>query len=252
MKKLILLVLFVIGCDNATEPNVNKTIRGIVVDGEGNTLSDAAILLQYELAQISEGLMRSQMPTTTINFTILTESYVLFWIESICGDTLNILVDGNKNAGSYSITWDSSDGDGNMLVDGVYIASMNYTSIENQETINQKQKISLITNYGNHLEILNGVLGYTGTGSTVQDTFYTYNYHAMTDSEGYFSIPFDCLSFDSGTQMGMDESGNTMGTWEIAYKTKLWIVNEGNPTFTTDWYDVDPNTGLEVTIQAPY
>ena len=53
MKKLLLL--FIVECEeNSTEPKVNKTIRGIVVDSEGNSLSDAAILLQYEMTQISK------------------------------------------------------------------------------------------------------------------------------------------------------------------------------------------------------
>ena len=102
----------------------------------------------------------------------------------------------------------------------------------------------------NHLEMNAGDLGYTRYNSeTQQDTFQTQNYHAMTDIDGYFSISLDCLAFDTGEQIGMDEFYNPTGNWSIPYKTKLWIVHEGDSTFETDWYDVYPNYGLYVEIE---
>ena len=57
-----------------------------------------------------------------------------------------------------------------------------------------------------HLKIFDGNLGFTQHNwETQQDTFYTQNYHAMIDIDGYFSISLDCLAFDSGEQIGMDE-----------------------------------------------
>ena len=98
-----------------------------------------------------------------------------------------------------------------------------------------------------------GDLGYTQYNSeTQQYTFYTQNYHAITDIDGYFSISLDCLAFDTGEQIGMDAVGNPIGNWSIPYKTKLWIVHEGDSTFETDWYDVDPYSGLYINITAPY
>ena len=99
----------------------------------------------------------------------------------------------------------------------------------------------------NYLEMNDGKLG-----NTIQETFYTSNYHAMTELDGYFSIPLDCLAFDSGEHIITNDLGNVIGTWAIPYKTKLWIVHEAHTTFTTDFYDVDPDNGVNIEIIAPY
>ena len=73
-----------------------------------------------------------------------------------------------------------------------------------------------------------------------------HNYHAKTDSNGYFSIPLECLSFNTGEQIGMDEFGNPTGSWEIPNTIKLWIVHEGDSTFVTDWYEINPDIGNNI------
>ena len=166
----------------------------------------------------------------------------------MCGDTVKVLVNANQTAGNYSITWNGDDSNGNTVVDGKYIVHL----ILNDGEWAQSQNILVIWNDYEHLEMVEGQLGYTEiiNEETQQDTFYTHNYHAMTDEDGYFAISLDCLPFGV-EQIGVDESGNPTGTWSIPYKTKLWIVHGSNSTFETEWYDVDSNTGLSVEIQVP-
>ena len=67
----------------------------------------------------------------------------------------------------------------------------------------------------------------------------------MTNSEGYFTAPLNCLSFGLFEYMNMDEFGNFTDGYSISYKTRLWIVHEGDSTFVTDWYDVEPDNGVD-------
>ena len=73
----------------------------------------------------------------------------------------------------------------------------------------------------------------------------------MTDVDGRFSIPLNCLSFGI-EQIGIDEFGNPADNWTIPYRAKLWIVHEGNTMFSTQPYVVDPVNGVYIEITAPY
>ena len=78
-----------------------------------------------------------------------------------------------------------------------------------------------------------------------------HNYHAITDANGRFSIPLDCLSFGVETIGGLDALGNPTGLSEVPYKAKLWIIHDDHPTFSTEFYDVNPDNGIYVNIQLP-
>ena len=48
MKKLLIILLLIVGCEGVIEP-VDNSIRGYVNDSQGNAMSDAAIRLDYIL-----------------------------------------------------------------------------------------------------------------------------------------------------------------------------------------------------------
>ena len=175
------------------------------------------------------------MPTTSISFSILTATHVLIWIEDMCDDTMAVLVDEVLQVGYHQIIWDATG-----VLEGNYKAHL-ITS-----EFNETQNLFLALLSYSNLEMIDGVLI-----QTQQDTSYTHNYHAMTDVDGRFSIPLNCLSFGI-EQMGMDEFLNPTDNWTIPYITKLWIVNEGDAMFSTQPYVVDPVNGVYIEITAPY
>ncbi len=85
-----------------------------------------------------------------------------------------------------------------------------------------------------------------------QPNYIHHNYHAMTDVDGKFSIPLNCLSFGL-EQAGYDEFANFTGdSWTIPYIAKLWVVHEGDAMFSTQPYVVEPEIGVYVEITTPY
>ena len=243
MKKLLFLVL-IVGCEKTIEPEdtiCSNCITGYVRDSEGNALNDAAIILTYDHYNLhNEEMPRLNISSLSITVDITIKTHVLLWIEDMCGDTVNILADEVFEIGSYTIIWDTFDSNGNQVVDGNYFYYLRADIlIISGEFMFQQYDWS-------YLEMNDGKLG-----NTVQDTFYTSNYHAMTELDGYFSIPLDCLAFDSGEHIIKDDLGNVIGTWAIPYKTKLWIVHEGHNTFSTDFYDVDAEKGVYIEVNAP-
>jgi len=272
MKKL-LLILFIVGCEETVEPedvygctvptacnfnadanifdnscenttcsgcmdtlafnyDINATINsgcsygisGQLKDSNGNSVKDAAILLTYDFGQM---IGRTDMPCTSISYTIATGTDVYSWIENMCGDTINVIVDDYHDAGYYSVTWCADDLNGNIVVDGNYKLHM----IADSEK--STQNLFLLQMYFSDLESIEGQ-----------------NYHAMTDADGLFNIPLNCLSFGI-EQIGMDEMGNPTHNWTIPHKTQLWIIHNDYPTFSTDWYDVDPDNGVFLNIEIP-
>ena len=239
MKKLLLIALLIVGCDNSTEPEVvscSNCISGHVKDSQGNAVKDAAILLSYDVSDFMDvNESGRNMPITSISFSIPNATHVLIWIEDMCDDTMAVLVDEVLEAGYHQATW-NADG----MLEGNYKAHL-ITS-----EFNQTQNLLLILLGYFNLIINNGELI-----QTQQDTSIIHDYHAMTDVNGNFSIPLNCLSFGI-EQIGMDEFNNPTDNWTIPYRTKLWIVNEGDAMFSTDWYDVSPDNGVELEITAPY
>ena len=246
MKRLIILLL-IVGCDNSTEP-VDNSIQGYVKDNQGNVVSDAAIIFQYYFPYFDYGyedsLTRS-MPTTVVNFNLENDStHVNLWVETLCGDTVIVLADSIYNKGAYTITWIVTG-----VTEGLYIVH----KVTPEESISQNIMLSILDEDQFNYQFVNGVLGLLMPSNYLQeDTLYNaQGYYVMTNSDGYFSAPLNCLPFGL-EQLGMDEFGNPTDNWSLPYKTRLWIVHEGDSTFSTDWYDVDPDNGVELDITAPY
>ena len=262
MIRRLIILLLIVGCED-TENLYDNSIRGYVVNSVGNPVSNAKIIHTgfYSFNSNWEGeLMNYSTSVSAFNINITSTNHVLFWIEDVCGDTVNILADRIFSEGEHVILWEADDFNKNKVVSGIYYVNSKISEeIKTSKTMVIPMDLSL-------LKIINGELGFSQYSWDDQgDIFYKYNYHALTDQNGYFSIPTKCLEFwveniglqgaiifDETEIMGFDDLGNQTQNWTIPYKTKLWIVHEGDSTYSTDWYDVDPINGVEIEIIVPY
>ena len=60
-------------------------------------------------------------PTTTINFGLKDDGYVLLNIYNIRGQLVRQLADGEKLAGHFSVEWDGRNSSGNIMPSGTYL-----------------------------------------------------------------------------------------------------------------------------------
>jgi len=60
-------------------------------------------------------------PTTTIKYTLQTNSQVTLKIYNVHGQEIRTLVNGNQTAGLKSIVWDGKNNDGQSVSSGVYL-----------------------------------------------------------------------------------------------------------------------------------
>jgi hypothetical protein len=60
-------------------------------------------------------------PTTTIAYSLPERSHVRISVYNILGEHVITLIDGEKSAGSYTITWDGRSGSGNSIATGIYL-----------------------------------------------------------------------------------------------------------------------------------
>ena len=206
---------------NTQEEDCITEIKGYVYNNSGEPLENTAIFLTYEIVPIDR-------PTTTIRFSLPNSGPVSLWVTDFCGDLVKTLIDNEMyEAGTYSVTWDATDNFGNLVVAGEYNWNLEPDSY-----------------YGEAKMFFNGI--YYGDLESIED----YNYHALTDDEGYFSIPIDCLSFGV-IQTMTDEVGNYLGEFIVPYTIKLSAFHEDDGFYESDFYEVNPEEDLELEITIP-
>jgi len=220
--KILCLSVLWFSCDNPTEPEEdNNHIRGYVYNNSGEPVENASIFLTYEVEPISR-------PTLTMTLSIAEASIVNIWITDFCDSIVSNLVDNEMyDAGTYDLTWDATDNIGNQVTNGQYNIYVEAGGLE------ATQSIFLQSMEYNNLESIEG-----------------YNYHGLTDDEGYFSIPIECLSFGV-IQTITFESGNDLGEFIIPHTIKLSIFHEDDGFYESDFYEVDSETGLNIDITLP-
>jgi len=202
----------------------NTNIQGSINDINNNPIPNAAILFTYTYGL--DGL-EGNRPSTTLNISLAEASYVNMWIEETCGDTVIVLVDEYKDAGTYSITWNADDSNGNQVVDGVYTLIMSVVGSNQTE-----QFITLMVEDYSHLDSIEGQ-----------------NYHAMTDENGFFSTSLDCLPFGI-ENMQTDAEGNELSL-SLQYKVKIWVIHPDHVPYSTDFIDVDLYVDTDIQITLP-
>lgn len=77
-------------------------------------------------------------PTTQIRFGLPNASQVQLRILNSRGQTVKVLIDGEKSAGWYTVTWDSKDSDGRDVASGIYLY---YLKVEGKRLL---KKMTLI------------------------------------------------------------------------------------------------------------
>jgi hypothetical protein len=60
------------------------------------------------------------IPSTTISFSLVETSHVDLWIENAYQTKVLTLVDEEREAGNYEVSFDMIDSNGNRLPDGIY------------------------------------------------------------------------------------------------------------------------------------
>ena len=223
--KILCLSMLWFSCESSTEPEENNNhIRGYVYNNSGEPLENTAIFLTYEIIPIDR-------PNTTISFSIPEAGPVSVWITDFCGDLVKTLIDNEMyDAGTYSVTWDTRDNNDNVIVHGSYTVYINLNGSE----------ISMNTFY-NSIDY-NWIMNESNPES--------WNSHDLTNEEGYFSIPIECLSFGV-TQTMTDGNGNYLGEFIVPYTIKLSVYHENYGVYATDFYEVNPETGLNIDITFP-
>ena len=125
---LTLLFLFpallaVGGCaDDSATPEADPSVRGLVVDSQGNPVSGAAILLSYDVSPNADKLNKAML---VIDFSLAKESHVRIWISEPCRERMvDLLADSDMAAGHHSIKWNGRDEEGLRQVSGLYIVNL--------------------------------------------------------------------------------------------------------------------------------
>ncbi|MFZ1685229.1 MAG: S8 family serine peptidase [Candidatus Zixiibacteriota bacterium] len=76
-------------------------------------------------------------PTTNINFSVPATSHVTVEVFNILGQRVVTLFDGDKAAGTYTVTWNSRDESGNAVSSGIYF----YRLVAGETVINKKMML---------------------------------------------------------------------------------------------------------------
>lgn len=65
-------------------------------------------------------------PSTNIRFDIPAQTYIRLDVFNALGNLVKTILDATKDAGSYSITWNGTDNEGNLLSTGIYFFRLKY------------------------------------------------------------------------------------------------------------------------------
>ena len=195
------------------------TISGLVMDVNDSPLENTSIMLSYNL---------DSRPSTTINFTLSENSFVSMTIYDKCNNLVKTLIDNEfySTGDFHSVNWNADDENGNIVVSGTYSIYLIYEEEEH------RLDIRLFTEYTS-LESIEG-----------------YNVQAITDENGFFNIPLECLSFNESFNL-TDEIGSELGEFTIPYEVQLHFFHEGFPPYHTNFLDITSESGLNIDIIIP-
>jgi hypothetical protein len=72
---------------------------------------------EYELSQAYPNPFN---PQTTISYQLAVKAHTTLKIYNTLGQEIRTLINENKSAGNYSVTWDGKDAKGNKPASGIY------------------------------------------------------------------------------------------------------------------------------------
>ena len=82
-------------------------------------------------------------PSTTIAFSLVTNSTVKLDIYDVMGRKVRSLVDGNKSAGYYSVVWNGKDESGRQIASGMYLYRFTASPVTGEKAFTQSGKLVL-------------------------------------------------------------------------------------------------------------
>ncbi|MDR3668404.1 MAG: FlgD immunoglobulin-like domain containing protein [Ignavibacteriaceae bacterium] len=82
-------------------------------------------------------------PSTTIEYSIPSESNVKITIYNILGDVVKVVFNSFRNAGNYKTIWNGIDGNGNKVSSGVYFYELKAVTGFGSESVQMKKMILL-------------------------------------------------------------------------------------------------------------
>ncbi|MBT4499160.1 MAG: T9SS type A sorting domain-containing protein [Gemmatimonadetes bacterium] len=116
-------------------PHWIKLSRNIEVVGEPNT----AVTESFETTRPLNFILAQNYPNpfnsdTVIRFALPTTADVDLAIYNLAGQLVATLVEGVREAGTYTVNWDGRDNDGRALASGVYLYRLQTDSRQSVET----------------------------------------------------------------------------------------------------------------------
>ena len=212
-------MIWVLTSESGTEDTLQGTGEITNLTGESLTLAKVSII--PETYSISNNYPNPFYGATTISYDLPEQVYIKMWVTDSCQeDTITTLVDGVFEPGSYSTVWDGKDTQSNDLPDGVYCIKMEANEYN---------------------QVIYSFLSELGI-SIILST-------ANSDNNGVFLFDQSCLPFGvDATHMG--ESPNEyLGSLTILRNVLVQATHSLYGTITKENVFVDPNLGLDVTIQ---
>jgi hypothetical protein len=110
-----------LGFDTVSVVNSEFLKESIVAQDPTGIADSDAVPASFNLTQ---NFPNPFNPTTTISFTIPESANTTLKIYDILGRQVKTLVDGGYSAGTYSVVWDATDMNGNLVSNGVYFYSV--------------------------------------------------------------------------------------------------------------------------------
>jgi methionine-rich copper-binding protein CopC len=192
---LIIALLAFSGCSSSTEAK-DTNIKGYVYDANGEPVADAGILLSYNTD------IELERPGINIRFSLSQDCDVKLWVtKQAQQDTVKLIFDCEMDAGAHSVEWNAKNTAGLQVVNTYY--DFHFTAMENHMVrtvlLNQKGYIS----------------------ST------EYEFSAVTDQDGFFSLSQDYLPFNS-LENSVDyynEDGIYIGIMSVNRYVSVWALH---------------------------
>lgn len=110
--------------DQSPQPELTAFSPDNLYDGDFTRVDPVRINRIPEGLHLYQNVPNPFNPETTIRFDIPENSHVLLSIYNLLGQRVITLLQGNRPAGGYSLTWDGRDQQGRNVVSGIYFVSL--------------------------------------------------------------------------------------------------------------------------------
>jgi hypothetical protein len=94
--------------------------------------------------QLSHNFPNPFNPTTTIRFDLPEQSHVVLRVYNVLGQEVTTLVNGDRPAGFFSVTWNGANSLGASASSGVYFYRIDAVPVDGGETFSQIEKMTLL------------------------------------------------------------------------------------------------------------